>query len=432
MMAAHYNASFTLMAATQADLTLAGRVARSLRKQSCAVELREQALGRDSLGCDALISHTSAERLGRLFDELGLQTAGQGRGMVLIHPEPEAAHYALALRRGLGDVIAWPGELDSWCRQHSQRHGTEAAGNSALLGQSIAMRQLRQRVQRIAAYDSTVLLSGETGTGKECVANAIHAASPRRGQPMISINCAALPDLLVESELFGYERGAFTGAHSSQAGKFAAAEGGTLFLDEIGDMPLCAQAKILRVIENQEYFRLGSTRAQHSNVRLIAATHQPLDELCRQGRFRLDLYYRLNVAPIELPSLRERAEDIGLLAEQFLRESCQRIGRPLKLGAEASQALLDYHWPGNVRELRNAIELAAINCERQQIGLSDLPPQLMRWASSRPQAQDELSQLSSLLIDTQWNKSEVARTLNWSRMKLYRKLKFYGLDTPKR
>ncbi|QNM98664.1 sigma-54 interaction domain-containing protein [Chitinimonas koreensis] len=428
-MATRIDASFTLLAATHADLELTGRVARALEKRVARVHVLDDAPASGRQTCDAVVSSTTAERLGRLLDGLRLQPPRQGLPIVLVHPQPDAAHYALALRRGLGDVIAWPQEIERWCSTLGKDGEGDAAAEAAppLLGRSEPMQRLRQRIERVAAFDSNVLLTGETGSGKECVAAAIHAASARRDKPMISLNCAAIPEQLVESELFGFERGAFTGAHAAQPGKFALAEGGMLFLDEIGDMPLAAQAKILRVIESREYFRLGGTRSQRSDVRLIAATHQDLGKLCEAGGFRLDLYFRLNVAHIELPPLRERGGDVQLLAEQFLAECHRRSCRKLAFEPAVREALAQYAWPGNVRELRNAVEVAAINADGGLIRLEDLPPQIMRWAATRQAPPDERSQLATLLERLHWNKSEVARELNWSRMKLYRKLKLYGL-----
>ncbi|APV52323.1 hypothetical protein BWI17_06230 [Betaproteobacteria bacterium GR16-43] len=290
------------------------------------------------------------------------------------------------------------------------------------------MRPLHGRVARVAAFDCNVLLAGETGSGKDRVAHALHRLSRRRDKPLVTVNCAALPEQLVESELFGFERGAFTGAAAAHPGKFTLAEGGTLFLDEIGDMPRAAQAKILRVVEGHEYFRLGGSRPVACDVRLIAATHQDLGKLCERGEFRLDLYFRLNVARIDLPPLREHPEDIVPLAERFLAECCAGAGRECaSLDAPARKALGAYAWPGNVRELRNVIETALIEARGSQVGVDDLPAHIGRWTEG-PAKPDERTRLESVLRDTHWNKSMAARELHWSRMKLYRKLREYRLD----
>jgi DNA-binding NtrC family response regulator len=291
------------------------------------------------------------------------------------------------------------------------------------------MVRLRRRIARVATFDSNVLLLGETGSGKECAARAVHRLSRRRNKPLISINCAALPEQLIESELFGYERGAFTGAQTAYAGKFGLADGGTLFLDEIGDLPLAAQAKILRAIEGHEYFRLGGSRPIRCDVRLIAATHRDLDAMCARAEFRLDLYFRLNVARIDVPPLRERASDILALAEQFVAEACESMrGSCAGFSPDARAALLAYGWPGNVRELRNAVETALICAEGKVIELRDLPAQILRWMQRSATPADERTLLVSALRNTRWNKSEAARELRWSRMKLYRKLEQYQLQ----
>jgi transcriptional regulator with GAF, ATPase, and Fis domain len=216
-------------------------------------------------------------------------------------------------------------------------------------------------VARVAPHDTAVLLSGETGTGKELLARAIHARSPRAHRPLVSINCAAIPDTLLESELFGYRKGAFTSAHADKPGLVAAAAGGTLFLDELAELPLPLQAKLLRVLQEGTYFPLGAVRSEHTSVRVIAATNAPLRERVADGRFRRDLYHRLSAFPIEVPSLRERPADIGVLAQHFLRELNRRAGaQPRELAPDAIRSLTARTWPGNARELRNAVERAMI------------------------------------------------------------------------
>jgi DNA-binding NtrC family response regulator len=239
---------------------------------------------------------------------------------------------------------------------------------------SAAMRDLFRVICRVGRTDVTVLVRGESGTGKELVARALHEESARRGKPFVALNCSALPSELVESELFGHTRGAFTGAVKDRGGLFEAAHGGTLFLDEIGDLGPLAQAKVLRALESGEVMRVGGTRSTRVDVRVIAATNRPLEVMVEDGRFREDLLYRLNVIPLMLPPLRERADDIPLLAHHFLQLFSCRHGVPMRtISDEAGALLTHYDWPGNVRELRNVIESAIVLCDGAEIAVCDLP-----------------------------------------------------------
>jgi formate hydrogenlyase transcriptional activator len=230
-----------------------------------------------------------------------------------------------------------------------------------IIGNSPALRVVLEQAERVAATDATVLIQGETGTGKELIAHAIHNASPRSGQPLIKLNCAAIPFDLLESELFGHERGAFTGAIAQRVGRFELADKGTLFLDEVGDMPLALQPKLLRVLQEQEFERLGSGRTHRVNVRLIAATHRDLQRMVNCKELRSDLYYRLNVFPIEVPPLRDRREDIAPLVEHYVELFCHRMGKSIHtIPEEFLNACKSYSWPGNIRELQNVIERAVI------------------------------------------------------------------------
>lgn len=275
-----------------------------------------------------------------------------------------------------------------------------------LIGQSKAHQALMNEIQLVAGSDLSVLITGETGVGKELVAQSIHANSLRRGQPLVSLNCAALPETLVESELFGHVRGAFSGAVGERRGKFELADGGTLFLDEVGELPLAIQAKLLRVLQSGQLQRVGSDREHHVDVRLIAATNRDLAEEVRAGRFRADLYHRLSVYPLRVPPLRERGNDVLLLAGYFLEENRPRLGlRSLRLTREAQAALLDYGWPGNVRELEHLIGRASLKAlanhpQRSRIlslGLDDLgleqqkqsPPGASAIADNAPEASPE-------------------------------------------
>jgi sigma-54 specific flagellar transcriptional regulator A len=240
-------------------------------------------------------------------------------------------------------------------------------------GVSPAIAAVNRLINQVAPYDSTVLILGESGTGKEIAARAIHAASPRRNRPFVAVNCGAIPAELLESELFGHEKGSFTGAISTRKGRFEIAEGGTLFLDEIGDMSLPMQVKLLRVLQERIYERVGSNVSSECDVRIIAATHRNLEESIVRGTFRGDLFYRLNVFPIEMPTLATRISDLPMLIEDFVRTASER-GRPrLRLQPEAQQALSSYSWPGNIRELSNLIERLAILCPDRPVGVGDLP-----------------------------------------------------------
>ncbi|OHC28026.1 MAG: Fis family transcriptional regulator, partial [Pseudomonadales bacterium RIFCSPLOWO2_02_FULL_63_210] len=241
-------------------------------------------------------------------------------------------------------------------------------GEIGIIGSCPPMLELYSKIRKVAPTDSNVLIQGESGTGKELVARALHNLSKRAKAPLISVNCAAIPESLIESELFGHEKGAFTGASAGRAGLVEAADGGTLFLDEIGELPLEAQARLLRVLQEGEIRRVGSVQSQKVDVRLIAATHRDLKSLAKVGQFREDLYYRLHVIALKLPALRERGSDVSEIAHAFLKRQCTRMGRDdLHFAPDAEQAIRHYAWPGNVRELENAIERAVILCESTAI-----------------------------------------------------------------
>jgi DNA-binding NtrC family response regulator len=250
-----------------------------------------------------------------------------------------------------------------------ERHRVEG-----IIGESGRMQEVLSLVRRVAGSDATVLIQGESGTGKELIARAIHYASPRASASLVSVNCAALPETLLDSELFGHEKGAFTGAVAARKGRFELADGGSLFLDEIGDLPLHLQVKLLRVLQEREFERVGSSRPVAVDVRLLAATHRDLEALVREGRFRDDLYYRINVVTVSLPPLRERREDIPLLLDHFVEKFARRNGKRIGgLTRDAREALLRYDYPGNVRELENLMERAVILTRDEVIGLEDLP-----------------------------------------------------------
>jgi formate hydrogenlyase transcriptional activator len=247
--------------------------------------------------------------------------------------------------------------------EHCGRGLPRTISNSCgqVIGKSPALQAVLEQVERVAPTNATVLIQGETGTGKELIAHAIHNTGSRRGCPFVKLNCAAIPLDLLESELFGHERGAFTGAIAQKIGRFELADKGTLFLDEVGDIPLALQPKLLRVLQEQEFERLGSTRTHRVDIRLVAATNRDLTEMVKRGEFRIDLYYRLNVFPLMLPPLRGRPEDIPALVTHFVESLGRRLGRQIKhIAPETMSALSSYHWPGNIRELQNLIERAVI------------------------------------------------------------------------
>jgi DNA-binding NtrC family response regulator len=306
---------------------------------------------------------------------------------------------------------------------------SRVATDQGMIGESRAMQKVKAYIARVAVTDSTVLITGETGTGKELAAEMIHLRSKRRAKPMIRVNCSALPDSLVESELFGYDRGAFTGAVATKKGKFEMAGGSSVFLDEIGDMNTYAQAKVLRSIENKEVCRLGGNSEIPVDVRVIAATNRNPEELVSGRKFREDLYYRLNVARLHLPPLREHKQDISLLVDFAITHLNRRFGRKIQgLSEQAMAVLLQYDWPGNVRELINILEATYINLPREKIDYADLP-QLFRkkLEGTHGLPEQERRHIVSALLETRWNKSSAAQKLKWSRMTLYRKITKYHI-----
>jgi transcriptional regulator with GAF, ATPase, and Fis domain len=322
-----------------------------------------------------------------------------------------------------------------------------------IIGSGPQMRQLLQVVRKVAASQSEVLIRGESGTGKELLARALHETSPRAGKPFVKVHCAALSPGLLESELFGHVKGAFTGAHRDKVGRFEMADGGTLFLDEIGDIDLTVQTKLLRVLQEMTFERVGSSEPVRVEVRLIAATHQDLEELIRQGRFRNDLYYRLNVIAIMVPPLRERREDVPELVHHFLRLHGPRSGKPeLQIEDEALMVLKSYSWPGNIRQLENVIERAAVFTEGSVVTVDDLPPEVLeldRDAGSNVSGKNdnvyvsggngiraerderdrrEREQLVRALAAAKGNKAEAARALGMARSTLVSRLIKHGLQ----
>jgi len=323
-----------------------------------------------------------------------------------------------------------------------------------IIGQSKAMQEVYWSIERVALSSATVLLLGESGTGKELVARAVHDASPRKDRPFIKVNCAALPENLLESELFGHERGAFTGAVVARIGRFEQADGGTIFLDEIGELPLPLQAKLLRVLQEQQFERLGASRTQSVDVRIIAATNVNLEQAVVDGAFRNDLYYRLNVVPLNLPPLRKRRDDIPLLLDHFLRASNKRNNKTLRMSRDFLDFLTGYDWPGNVRELQNLVERLVILAFDEVLRVEDLPEYMIRPASrriipaletampslpppanflahSRKSLRDlEREQVESALTRNGWVQSRAARELGLTQRQMGYRMKKFALHRP--
>lgn len=297
-----------------------------------------------------------------------------------------------------------------------------------IVGTSAATRRLLEQVAMVSASDTTVLIRGESGTGKELIARAIHANSGRRYMPIVVVNCGALSEGVLESELFGHEKGAFTGAQYRRKGKFEMADGGTLFLDEIGDIGLKTQVDLLRVLEEKKIFRVGGNVEIPVNFRLIAATNKNLETMNAEGKFREDLYYRINVFSITIPPLRERREDIPLLADHFLNKFARGMNRPvMKISQMAADVLANYDWPGNVRELQNAIERAVLVCKFQSIEPEDLPLNIKSEnGAGRSLAEIEKQHIKRTLEETGWNIYRAARLLEIDRVTLYNRIKKYG------
>ena len=320
-----------------------------------------------------------------------------------------------------------------------------------MIGRTAEMRRAFDMADRVAPADSTVLILGESGTGKDLMAQEIHARSPRAQKAYVAVNCAALPETLIESELFGYERGAFTGAAQQKKGKFELASGGTLFLDEIGDMNPVTQAKVLRALENRTIERLGGAQPIPVDVRVISATHRNLATEIRAGKFREDLFYRLRVVTIELPPLRAHKADIPVLAEAFLQMHGTRLGRTARLTREAIAAIERYDWPGNVRELKNALERSLVLCRGDEIGVEDLPQEVVSGQAAlhnngggasengfdekdfrEAKRKFEVAYITKQLADHHWNVSRTAATIGLHRQSLQEKLRELGIRRPGR
>ncbi len=303
-----------------------------------------------------------------------------------------------------------------------------------IIGESDEMKKVFSLVEKVSQSDSTVLILGESGTGKELIATTIHYQSKRKNGPLIKVNCAAMPEGLIESELFGYEKGAFTGALKRKLGRFELANGGTIFLDEIGDIPLSTQSKILRVLQERQFERLGGTETLTVDVRIIAATNKNLEEEVKVGKLREDLYYRLNVIPIVLPPLRNRKDDIPYLVDFFLNKYKSRLSRNIHFSKDAMEALLKYDYPGNIRELENIVERCVTLATSDTIKKDDLPsfifkkPENKYFSLSDIAAEAEKEHIIRILKTTMGNKTRAAEMLGISRKTLWEKMKAYGID----
>ncbi|MBL8721264.1 MAG: sigma-54-dependent Fis family transcriptional regulator [Myxococcales bacterium] len=360
-----------------------------------------------------------------------------------------------AIRVGAYDFITKPVEVETLAlaldravqhralREEVKRLRKAAGGATVfeeMLGDSAPMQEVYRLLSRIAETDASVLVTGESGTGKEVVARALHRRSPRRDRPFVALNCAAMPEALLESELFGHARGAFTDARTARTGLLVQADGGTVFLDEIGELPLGMQPKILRALQERTVRPVGSTEERKIDVRIIAATNRDLEQAVEERRFRDDLYFRINVIHLELPPLRARGNDVLLLAQHFVERFSRRLGRPVTgISPEAAERLVSYAWPGNVRELQNCMERAIALTSFETIAVDDLPERIRNYRSSHiVLAGDDLSELVSMeeverryvlrvLEAAAGNKLVAARVLGFDRRTLYRKLERWGI-----
>ena len=332
----------------------------------------------------------------------------------------------------ISELIQQQQEIESLrksCRLDDGFHG--------MLGESPAMQQLFELIENVSQTEAPVLIYGQSGTGKELVARAIHETSLRSNKPFIKVNCAALNENLLESELFGHEKGAYTGADKTRIGRFEAAHGGTIFLDEIGDIPLSTQVKLLRVLEEKEIERVGDHRPISVDVRVISATNKNLDDLVARELFREDLLFRINVFPLNCPSLAQRPEDIPIIVQDFIDQNGERGGKAiLGLTANAMETIFAYDWPGNVRELRNAMEYAFVLCPGGWIGNAHLPPRVKGFAQkvsagprTRPGSwKNERNHLKNILRQVNGNQSEAARLMGVSRVTIWKRIKKYGIN----
>ncbi|MEM1417188.1 MAG: sigma-54 dependent transcriptional regulator [Myxococcota bacterium] len=460
------------------DRTLQSALARYLKKRGCKVESvtscaeatkRVKAGGLDLVLCDVTLPD------GHCFEILDVACElTEPPGVVVMTADERIDHPIAAMQRGATDFLLKPFSFEALDRALSRavriagRRRGEATGPIGavrprtplgswrerfapeIVGESKGLTEVFRIIERSADTDCTVLVTGESGTGKELVARTVHRASERAAGPMVTLNCAAIPENLLESELFGHVRGAFTGAATSRDGAFVAADGGTLFLDEIGEMPLPMQAKLLRALQEREVTPVGDTKTKKVDVRIVAATNRDLDEAVAKGEFREDLLYRLDVIPVELPPLRARRGDVALLLEAFVAELNESRKRAVDGFTDEALAVLQaYEWPGNVRQLRNVVERLIVLKGEGRIGLDDLPRKLRKGAADSPayaaegpalpddglDLRDAVEQFENTLIlqaleRTRWNKNQAASILRMNRTTLVEKLKKKKLAKP--
>jgi DNA-binding NtrC family response regulator len=391
-----------------------------------------------------------------------LRQQGQEMPVLMVSALDTAKMAVQALQLGAADYLVKGFDLDELRQRVANllkmvtleqenevlRHRLAGEGQfGQMIGRTAAMRRAFELADRVAPTDSTVLILGESGTGKDLLAQEIHARSQRDGKPFVAVNCAALPETLIESELFGYERGAFTGAAQQKKGRFEQAHTGTLFLDEIGDMNPVTQSKVLRALENRTIERLGGTQSIPVDVRVVSATHRNLPLAIRDGKFREDLFYRLRVVTIELPPLRGHKEDIPVLVESFLRLHGARLNRSVHLTKDALAAMERYNWPGNIRELKNAVERGIVLALGEELGVDDLPEEVVKGTPVLPKSGEddhglgekdfreakrkfEIAYLRRQLATHRWNISRTAATIGLHRQSLQERLRELGIRRP--
>jgi DNA-binding NtrC family response regulator len=406
-----------------------------LTVRTCRSENELRGLSQDAIGLTFVRLSSANGELPELLNRLGRYS---GAPVILVQPRESQDLAAAARALGVADYLREPvttadviASVEGCLADRSSDKGARLRGAERLVGRSAAMSEVRRQIARIAASDCNVLITGDTGTGKELASELIHANSRRSGGRFVCVNCAAIPEALLESELFGYEKGAFTGAHNARPGQLELADGGTLFLDEIGELSLHAQAKILRAIEGKEVQRLGRRTSLTVDIRIVCATNRDLEANVKDGTFRADLFFRLNVARLQLPPLRERKEDIRDLAEHYLTALNARMGLRVTGFTEHSwRDLLLHDWPGNVRELKNIVEASLVRLAYPRMTLAELPEEFHRqFASGAVSAPTESEKLLAALVCHNWNKSKAAEELSWSRMTLYRKMAKYQMSS---
>jgi len=405
-------------------------------------------------GADAVLLDVEMPRLDGLATLEAMRDRGLSVPAIVLTAHGSIERAVRAVKLGAFDFIEKPPSMEriliaighaldrGRLLSENRRLADESGATAGLLGDSEPMRALRAVLSRVAPTEATILLLGENGTGKELAARAIHDGSPRKARPFVTVNCAAIPETLFESELFGHLRGAFTGATDARRGKFSQADGGTLFLDEVGEIPLHLQPKLLRVLESQEVERLGGGAPEKVDVRLVAATNRDLPAEVETGRFRRDLYHRLDVVPVRVPPLRERRTDIPSLAAHFLDLACRRNRvRPKTLADDAKAALAAHRWPGNVRELRNVMERIAILVQEAEVGAVLLEG--LAGAAATPSEIEETGGTLAARVDAferktvlealernRWRMTRTAEQLGLERSHLYKKLKALGIERP--